>query len=56
MLLHRLTARMMMAGDADEEQIKEAALAQERVVTALQGKTIRKVFVVKGRLVNVVAN
>ncbi len=51
----KLKARVMVSADADEDSIKARALAEERVSSALKGKTIRKVIVVKGRLVNVVA-
>jgi leucyl-tRNA synthetase len=40
--------------DADEEAIKAAALASERVQRHVGGKDPRKVILVKGRLVNVV--
>ncbi len=40
--------------DADEEAVKAAALANENVQRHLEGKTPRKVIVVKGRLVSVV--
>ncbi len=40
--------------DADEETVKAAALANENVQRHLEGKTPRKVIVVKGRLVSVV--
>ncbi len=52
----KIKARIMVAPDADEETIRTAALKNDRVVAALVGKTIRKVIVVKGRLVNIVAN
>jgi leucyl-tRNA synthetase len=51
----KLKSRVMIATDADEETVKEAALADKRVAAAIEGKTIRKVIVVKGRLVNIVA-
>ena len=35
---------------------KEAALADERIRELIEGKTVRKVVVVPGKLVNVVAN
>ena len=34
----------------------DAALASEKVQAAIEGKTIRKVIVIKSRLVNIVAN
>jgi leucyl-tRNA synthetase len=46
--------RIVVAAEADEESIKAAALANEKVVAALTGKTPRKVIVIKSRLVNIV--
>ena len=51
----KVKARVMVPADAGEDTIRTAALAERRVCEALEGKTIRKVIVVKGRLVNVVA-
>jgi len=39
---------------ADDEAVKAAALANENVARHLEGRTPRKVIVVKGRLVNIV--
>jgi leucyl-tRNA synthetase len=52
----KMKARVMVAVDADEDTIRSAALGQENVAKTLEGKTVRKVIVVKGRLVNIVAN
>jgi leucyl-tRNA synthetase len=41
--------------DADEETVRTAALADENVLRHLEGKQPRKVIVVPGRLVNIVA-
>ncbi len=54
-VLGKIKSRVTVAADADEKAIELAALADDHVKEALQGKTIRKVIVVKGRLVNVVA-
>ena len=51
----KIKARITVAADADEETVRSAALADEGVQAALDGKTIRKVIVVKGRLVNIIA-
>ena len=51
--LHILT--FSVPADAAEEAVKDAALALERVRSALQGKTAAKVIVVPNRLVNIVA-
>ena len=50
----KVKGRITVAADADEDTIKQAALDEVSGLTA--GKTIRKVIVVKGRLVNIVAN
>ena len=42
--------------DEDDEIVKEKALATEGVKRNIEGKTIRKVIVVKNRIVNIVAN
>ena len=39
---------------ASEEDVKAAALADEHVQKWVEGKPVRKVIVVKGKLVNVV--
>jgi leucyl-tRNA synthetase len=46
--------RLTFSADADEETIKERALACERVQDMLEGKSVRKVIVIKNRLVNIV--
>jgi len=47
--------KIVVALDATEAEIEAAALASQKVQTAIAGKTIRKVVVVPGKLVNVVA-
>ncbi len=43
-----------VAVEADDESVKATALASENVQKFLEGKTPRKVIVIKGRLVNIV--
>jgi len=43
-----------IAADADKDSIEEAALALDKIQSAIAGKTVRKVIVVPGRIVNVV--
>jgi len=50
----KLRDRLTFSADADEETIKEKALASERVQELLEGKSVRKVIVIKNRLVNIV--
>ncbi len=47
--------KITVAADTDEKAIEEAALNNPRVQELLKGKAVRKVVVIKGRLVNIVA-
>jgi leucyl-tRNA synthetase len=55
-VLGKVRSRITVAADADAETLEAAALADERIKALIEGKTIRKVVVVPGKLVNVVAN
>lgn len=44
------------SADATKEEVEAAALAHEGAVRWLEGKTVRKVIVVPGKIVNIVAN
>jgi leucyl-tRNA synthetase len=50
----KIKDRIVVAADASEEQIKEKALASEKVIEAMAGKEPKKVIVIKSRLVNIV--
>ena len=50
----KLRGRVAVPADADKDTIEELALADENVQRFVDGKEIRKVIVVPGRLVNVV--
>ena len=50
----KLRARMQVAADADREAVESAALAQENARRFIEGKAVRKVIVVPGKLVNIV--
>jgi leucyl-tRNA synthetase len=50
----KLRSRISVAFDADEEQLKQAALADQRIKDFIGDKAVRKVIVVPGRLVNIV--
>jgi leucyl-tRNA synthetase len=51
----KVRARVTVAADAPADQIEKLVLADEKVTAALAGKTVRKVVVVPGRIVNIVA-
>ena len=52
----KVRAKLSVAVDADKETLEAAALAEENVMRFIEEKTVRKVIVVPGKLVNVVAN
>ena len=51
----KVRGRVTVPADAPEEKVREAALADDNVAATLGGKTVRKVIVVPGRVVNIVA-
>ena len=52
----KLRSKINVPADADKDSIEAAALADAKIQTNIEGKTVRKVIVVPGRLVNIVAN
>jgi leucyl-tRNA synthetase len=50
----KLRSRFQVTADTDEKTIKERALTDKRILKFIDGKAIRKVIVVKGKLVNIV--
>ena len=50
----KLKSRVTVPADADEAAIEQASLADEQIQAQIRGKTVHKVIVVKGRLVNLV--
>lgn len=51
----KVRGRIEIGADAGEEAVKAAALAEERVAANLEGKDVKKVIVVAGRMVSIVA-
>jgi leucyl-tRNA synthetase len=51
----KVRGRIEVAADADEATVKAAALAEEKVAANLAGKDVKKVIVVAGKLVSIVA-
>ena len=47
-------AKIMVSPDADEETVKQAALAEQKIQELLAGNPPKKVIYVKGKLVNIV--
>ncbi len=52
----KIKAKINVATSSSEDEIKEASLNDETIKSNLEGKTVRKIIVIKGRLVNIVAN
>ena len=50
----KIKDKIVVPVQADDEQIKQKALASEKVIAALAGKQPKKVIVIKSRLVNIV--
>ncbi len=50
----RVRDRILVPVDLGEEQVKARALASEKIVAALAGRTPKKVIVVKGKMVSIV--
>ncbi len=55
-IMGKVRSKIRVPADADAETIEKAALADGKIASLLEGKTVRKVIVVPGRMVNIVAN
>lgn len=53
-VLGKIKDKIVVAADADEETIRQKALASDKVQAALNGKAPKKMIIVKSRLVNIV--
>ncbi|MBB6673945.1 leucine--tRNA ligase [Cohnella nanjingensis] len=52
----KIVERTAVAADLDETGLQDVALGLEKVKALIEGKTVRKIVAVKGKLVNIVAN
>ncbi len=50
----KLRSKIKVSVDADKDTVEALALADEKIISNIEGKTVRKVIVVPGRLVNLV--
>src|SRR5262249_46643935 len=50
----KLRSRVVVPADSDDKFVERAALEDEKIKSLIQGKSVKKVIVAKGRLVNVV--
>ncbi|MGP4042625.1 leucine--tRNA ligase [Gracilibacillus sp. D59] len=55
-IMGKVRAKMMVDRNASKDEIEQIALEQESIKERIEGKTVRKVIVVPGKLVNIVAN
>ncbi|HXX53591.1 MAG TPA: leucine--tRNA ligase [Thermodesulfovibrionales bacterium] len=51
----KVRAKLMIPQDSSDEAIQEKTLGEPRIRQMLEGQTVKKIFVVKGKLVNIVA-
>jgi leucyl-tRNA synthetase len=52
----KVRGKVTVAADADQAAVEAAGKAEDNVARHLDGKTIRKVIYVPGKLLNIVAN
>ncbi|WP_413378947.1 leucine--tRNA ligase [Alkalihalobacillus sp. 1P02AB] len=50
----KVKAKLVIPADANREQMQELALEDDKVKAAMEGKSVRKVIAVPGKLVNIV--
>ena len=55
-IMGKVRGRITIPADADQKLTEQTALADEKIAQLLEGKTVRKVVVVPGKIVNIVAN
>ena len=54
-IMGKVRSRIDIAADASKDEMEKAALADPRIQELLEGKEIKKIIVVPGRMVNIVA-
>lgn len=52
----KIKEKMMVPANSSKEELEKLVFENEKVKSELEGKTVRKVIVVPGKLVNIVAN
>ena len=52
----KMKTKLMVPTDTTKEQLQEIAMGEESIKEQIDGKTVRKVIAVPGKLVNIVAN
>lgn len=52
----KVRSKLIVSREASKEELEKAAKNDEKIKALIEGKTIRKVIAVPGKLVNIVAN
>ncbi len=52
----KVKAKLMVPADANKDVLEQIAMGDDKIKTQIDGKTVRKVIAVPGKLVNIVAN
>ncbi|PKR78149.1 leucine--tRNA ligase [Halalkalibacillus sediminis] len=55
-VMGKVRSKALVNKDADQKELEEIALSDETIQEWIEGKTVRKVIAVPGKLVNIVAN
>ncbi|GGC80955.1 leucine--tRNA ligase [Thalassobacillus devorans] len=55
-VMGKVRAKMTVSKDASKEDLEKEAIEHEKIQEWLEGKTVRKVIAIPGKLVNIVAN
>ena len=50
----KVRSRIVVRAEAEQDEVREAALADEKVAAAIEGKNVVKFVYIKGRLANIV--
>jgi leucyl-tRNA synthetase len=52
----KVRAKITVAADATQEQVETLGLQEHNVQPFVEGKTVRKIIYIPGKLLNIVAN
>ncbi len=55
-VMGKVRSKVMVARDISKDELEKIALEDQNIQEWIEGKTVRKVVVVPGKLVNIVAN
>jgi leucyl-tRNA synthetase len=55
-VMGKVRGKITVEAEASAEEIEKVALADERIQESLEGLAIRKIIVVPGKIINIVAN